>query len=458
MMMFILSIAIMLGAGIAVVLFLSRVTGYKCSLPEFLALSFFISTGVITYQLIGYYFLNIPFSLKNIILAPLLLFLILIMFLLFSKMKRVNLITPIKPGHAGVLAKFLLVCVLIEIMFIFFLVVPYPVNAHDELAIYVLKAKAFHLAGGIPGGFFKWPEETINHPDYPLLVPFLITWIFRFTALNEVTANIIMPVFYVAFLMLFYSLSRKIFNKKFSCLILFLLATIPQVADYAQIVHADLILTAFTTCALFYLFLYIKDGEKSYLVFSALLMAFSLWVKNEAIVFAAAYIFIILIHFIKDSNRRARAKFLDAIIIGSILFFVSAPWFYIKASNSVVNSDMNLAGLTLSRLFENIKDIPIILNLFQEEVFGPKKWNIFWIIFFASIIWKRKSLVKGYSAYLAVFIASSGIGYFTAYMLMTGEPLYFYVNTTISRFMLHFAGISLLYMALLTYDDINEAI
>jgi len=41
-------------------------------------------------------------------------------------------------------------------------------------------------------------------------------------------------------------------------------------------------------------------------------------------------------------------------------------------------------------------------------------------------------------------------------MLTTGNNLFFYVNTTISRFMLHFTGITLLLAAFLCRDEYRE--
>jgi len=42
-------------------------------------------------------------------------------------------------------------------------------------------------------------------------------------------------------------------------------------------------------------------------------------------------------------------------------------------------------------------------------------------------------------------------------MLMTGENLYFYVNTTISRFMLHFSGAAAALMGFLLFDDVESS-
>ena len=117
---------------------------------------------------------------------------------------------------------------------------------------------------------------------------------------------------------------------------------------------------------------------------------------------------------------------------------------------------MNIGDFTPERIWQNVRDIPILLNLFQQEVFGPKKWNIFWVLFFFVMIWKRKMLWKEEFFYITLFLMLAVLGYFAGYMATTGNNLFFYVNTTISRFMLHFTGICMMLMMLLCGKEILE--
>ncbi|MEA3489283.1 MAG: hypothetical protein U9R44_02940, partial [Candidatus Omnitrophota bacterium] len=57
--------------------------------------------------------------------------------------------------------------------------------------------------------------------------------------------------------------------------------------------------------------------------------------------------------------------------------------------------------------------------------------------------------------YITVFLVIAAAGYFCGYMAITGGNLYFYVNTTIPRFMLHFCGTALLLLAFLMWDDVR---
>ncbi|MFH1837596.1 MAG: glycosyltransferase family 39 protein [Candidatus Omnitrophota bacterium] len=426
---------------------------YDYSIPELLSLSFFLGMVFISFQTLFFYLCGIDLDLANSVAVPSIMLLLVIARYAgrperLKEFKRRSI-----TDKWTVLEKILVLGIVLQLFWTVFLVFPTPIHSHDAVANYAMKAKMMYTFGNIPQGFFSLSEATVSHPDYPPLLPFLLNWIYSFTGFNDLTANMIMPVIFLAFLTLFYSLLKKTLKRIHALLIVFLFATIPQVYDYATIIHADLILTAFITAALAYFISYIRTGNRIEALLSFFLFGGSLWIKNEAIVFTGAFILIFIAYFFKcqkDEKRRVSRDLISGIILIAVL---AAPWFFVKACQSVPNSDMDLSALTPAHFLQNVKDIPIILDLFQQEVFGPKKWNIFWILIFACAVWKRKALWKNDIFYVTAFILLAAAGYFAGYMLTTGNNLFFYVNTTISRFMLHFTGIAMLLLAGLCGDD-----
>ncbi len=446
-------------AGVFFVLLVIRHNKHSHSLLEFLSLGFLVGTGVVTCQLFFYYMVGVPFSPSSLVVVPAVLF-VLLLARYVPKPERLSgiLLRSEKESHRRQrgLAWFLGAGLLIQLLWILFLTVPLPVISHDAVANYALKAKIFYFFKGVPAGFFSWSESTVAHPDYPPLLSFVMTWVHTFIGFNDFLVKMIMPVFYLAFMGLFYSLTRKFFNRVYALLLTFLLGTIPQLADYATIIHADLILTVFITCALIYFTLYLRTRNRINLILSSVLFGLSLWVKNEAIVFVAAFIVSGVVFASRSGSAWKKRIFTDVMISIIVVAVLSSSWFAVKLASAASNSDINIAQLTFGRLWQNIKDIPVLIYLFQQEVFGPKKWNIFWIIVFAGMIWKRNMLWKREGFYLMMFLILAGLGYFAGYMTTTGNNLFFYVNTTISRFMLHFSGISLFILAYLVYYDVNE--
>jgi len=443
-----------LGAFFALLVFRKGRRGY--SIIEAASLSFLLGLGAVTLQLFFYDLAGIGFSLMDIAAVPVVLA-IMIFARYAAKPERFNEFFTGAKGSAGwsLTERLIAAGIILQIAWVVMFVAPVPVNSHDAVANYALKAKMFHFAGAVPAGFFGWPEMTVAHPDYPLFLPFVMTWIYAFTGFNDFQVNMIMPCIYVAFLGLLYGQLRKLFARAHALLAVFLLATVPQVADYAVIIHADLALTAFVGCALAYFALYVRNMRRPEIVLSSVLFGLALWIKNEAAVFAAAFIVVLAVFAVRTAPRSGKRVYADLLIAFMLISAIAAPWFWAKAGNAVVNSDIDFASLTPARVWQNVREIPALLNLFQQEVFGPKKWNIFWVMFFAALVWKRKELRHGAPGCIALFILLSAAGYFIAYMATTGENLYFYVNTTISRFMLHFSGAAVLLMAFLLREEMR---
>jgi 4-amino-4-deoxy-L-arabinose transferase-like glycosyltransferase len=417
---------------------------------ELVSLSFFLGAGYVSFQFLTLYLFGGQFDFLNIIAIPGFMFLLLVALCVWGR-TRSDSITPAVSNSLNMVQKFLLAGILIQFAWVLFSTLPMPVHSHDAVANYAFKAKIFDMAKGIPTGFFTWTEAAVAHPDYPPLLPLLMTWIYAFTGFIYFKVNLVMPVVYLAFLVLFYALARKRFNRTQTLLTTFILATIPQVADYATIMYADLMLAALVTCGFIYAMQYIREREKASLFLASALFAISLWVKNEAMVFTGCFWVVLLVLFARTDRidrRNVAGELIGAFFLMAI---IAAPWFVVKLS-AAANSDLDLARLTFKQVIENVKDIPVFLNLFQQEVFGPKKWNIFWVLFFAALVWKRKLLWKNDNSYMTIFLLLAFLGYFSAYMVMTGENLFFYVNTTISRFMIHFCGISLFMMASLAFN------
>jgi len=444
--------------GLVFFLVFMKKTAYECTMAELLSVSFFAGLGIVVYTLFIFDLLNIRFAVTNYLFFSAAC-LVAGIFIIFTLPGRIILAPP-RAGSLFPLSLAEKIClsgIAIQFLWILFMVLPSPVSSHDAVANYALKSKIFYFTGLIPENFFNMPEASVAHPDYPLMLPLAMTWIYGFTGFDDVVVNIVMPVIYAAFIVLFYSLSRRQFGRTFSAICAFMLATVPQFADYAMIIHADIILAVFITAAFIYMTLYMKSLDKNYLVLSSVFFGFSLWAKNEAIVFTAAFV-ILLAFFLCRCAGRPPDKARSMLTVLMVLFIIAAPWFCVKLLSGPANSDIRLSEINFAGIAENIRDIPVLLDLFQQEVFGPKKWNIFWILFFGSVIWKRKKLFRGEILYMTLFMMISSACYFSAYILMTGYDLYFFANTTISRFMLHFCGAAMFLAAYLVHDDISRVL
>lgn len=459
-MMFFLSILYMEIMGLALVRIFCRVTRYRARPVEILSLSFFVGTLAVALLLFFYDRMGIAFKLRSV-LPPVAICAAVVtadvLALFFWGNWDKELPTAFRPWTLT--EKLLVAGIVVQLLWIIFATLPMPVNSHDALANYALKAKMFWLDRGIPEGYFGWQEATVAHPDYPLLLPLVMTWVYLFTGFNDLIVTLVMPVFYAAAIGLIFSQLAKLFSRKYALLMAFIFATIPQFVDYATVVHTDMILGGLVGGAAGYLVLYMRYDERRYILLSSVLLGIAFWVKNEAVVFAFVLALVVSAFVSRKVTSRRPAALADLLIAFAVMAVIAWPWMALRSAEGLVNCDLDPSKLTLNRLLENMKQIPLVLDAFQQQIFGPKKWNIFWMALLAAMVWKRKKLTEGVVGYLLLFLGVSLLCYFAAYMMINGpDNLYFYAKTTMSRFMIHFTGIALFIIAFLVKDDMEEAL
>jgi 4-amino-4-deoxy-L-arabinose transferase-like glycosyltransferase len=435
--------------GMVLVLLLGLILRYKYSLWEFLAFSFFIGLGCISFIQYILFFLGIKINSQVITIIFSLAFVLWLY--LFLKFSDKIVIKRFEIGEFNWFEKLIILGLLIQALWIIFYVIPMPVQSYDSIANFSLKAKMFYLDRGIPAGFFNWSESAVAHPDYPLLVPFYMTWVYHFTGFNDILITRIMPVLYLAFLCLFYSLLVKLFPRKYSLLAVFCLGTIPQLTRYATIMYADLALGAFVACAFAYLMLYFQEKKSAFLFNSALLFGISAWIKNEALIFIAVFIIILLLDLAFSKNKIRSLG--NVTLACAVIFLVAFPWLIFKFYTGTVNSDINLKVLTLSRFLKNLQDSPALLLELQLEVFNPKKWNLLWVIVITVLIWKRRLLARGVPLYTILFISLAMFLYSCALLFTTSQGLPYHAEKDMSRFMLHFCGLFIFLVLYLLKDE-----
>ncbi|MDD5496545.1 MAG: hypothetical protein PHP46_05545, partial [Candidatus Omnitrophica bacterium] len=233
----------------------------------------------------------------------------------------------------------------------------------------------------------------------------------------------------------------------------------PQFVDYATVVHTDMILGGLVGGAVGYLVLYMRYDERRYILLSSALLGIAFWVKNEAVVFAFVLALVVSVFISSKETSKKPVALADLLIAFAVMAVIAWPWMSFRSAEGLVNCDLDPSKLTLKRLLENMKQIPLVLDSFQQQIFGPKKWNIFWVALVAAMAWKRKKLTEGVVGHLLLFLGLSLLCYFAAYMMIDGpDNLYFYSKTTMSRFMVHFTGIALFMLAFLVKDDMEDVL
>ena len=455
---------------------------------ERLALSYGIGMGVISLQYLLYYFLSI----KPVIFSILLPWVIVLLIVIASERKRAkqshqrhceageasrsnlgldcfvaSLLAMTKtklrpprsarrPHNDGALSPMeMALCggLGVEIFLSFFRSLIRPLSSYDSIAIYAVRAKAVFLAGGIPQDFFERITQSFPNSSYPLMLPISEAWIYAFLgSVGDLAVKIIFPLFFLAMLTVFFYAVREFFGRKEALIFTFILGTIPQLAKFSTVGYADLILTFYFTSSFIYLFKWMRKAETRHLALSGLLMGLALWTKTEGWAFFLSAVLILAL-FCAKAFRKDRRIFVKAAVFILIALMTGLPWVFTVKNAGLRNEAYDLSSLSVSSFFGslmNFERCPRIAYEFQKQFFGPKKWNILWIVFLALFFLNIKAVFREDLLYPTLLLMLVMTGYAYSYLLMSlkeGEPINWYIGSSLSRLFIHFAPLTVYWIA-----------
>lgn len=421
---------------------------------EGVAISFGLGIGCVTLEMLFFYILNMRFDI-GIIALPWIILIAVNIILFFSKENKAELFTS-GTKEFGLLDILLSFAIIFEVSYAFFRAFIKPIESYDAVAIYAIKSKIFFLARSIPHDFFAGLVNNFPHPDYPLNIPLAESFIYLFLGnLNDQLVKIIFPIYFVCILVVLYFAIRRFASRSYALIFIFILASIPQFNAYAANAYLDLPLSFYILVSALFLFRWFEDRNKiQFIIVSSVMAGLAGWTKNEGVMYCAAYIAMIIlfltINFRKISRKDLSCLFLYIMVIVMIL----APWLYIKSAAHLTNTDVGKIDTGLRSLGNDLYKLKTILYEFQKQIFGPKKWNILWIVLFLSIIFNLKSALRGVRKYIALYLAIIISGYILIYMIAPIDVTFF-VKKTWSRFLLHFLPIVIYWLSLMLKDDIK---
>jgi hypothetical protein len=338
---------------------------------------------------------------------------------------------------------FFIAAIILELSSAFFHAWLLPMEAYDAVSNWGLKAKAIFLAGRIPETFFRNPNYEVFHPDYPLLVPLLESYVYRCAAdLREASAKMVFPLFLAGCAAVLFAALRRVGQTRRSCFLFsFLLVSVPYFSEQATNGYADVVVSFYFGAGSLYLYFWQTTGRNFFLVLSASLTACAALTKNEGLVLVGIHLVWLAVVLLSRSGIANRRNLSCLGLYICILAVALMPWYRFQDSlgsrNDVINSDAVTAGLTwgsLSRVG------PILYHL-QTQVFGPKNWNLVWILFGAAVGLRRRVLLRSPAVFVACAVGLALAAYMSVYLITPyGVPPFdvtWHLRTSASRLLLH---------------------
>lgn len=424
---------------------------------EAIFISYGIGLGCISLEMLMFYMVGIKFSVPAIVLP-------------WSFIFAINLFRYIKAGGRLVFLKdvshspegnrylniFLVAGITIETVYAFFRALIKPIESYDAIAIYAIKSKIFFLAGSIPQNYFSTLIQGFPHPDYPLNIPLVESFLYlAMRHLNEELVKIIFPLFFLGILCILYFAIRRFASRTYSLVFTFLLASIPQFNAYAANAYQELPLAFYYLVSAVFLFIWIDDKDNlRALSVSAVMVALAAWTKNEGLLYCVINTILVLGSSVLVHKGASRKSVYASVLYMGIIALIVAPWIWIKHTYGIVNDEINLANLNPVYLVKQLPKLGPIFYELQKQLFGPKKWNILWIVVIAVSIFNFRKLFSGVQKYVSISLVLAFCGYIIFYMISYVDVVFF-ASKTWSRFLLHFLPLVVLWLAYILKEDIK---
>jgi hypothetical protein len=412
---------------------------------EKLALSYGIGSGLLVWEMLVFQTAGFSFAVTR--LLALLLGVSAIAFLFARRRPLREYVPKTRLAVASVpfqrLEWLLAAGIVAEISGTFFRAWVRPMEAYDAVSNWGLKAKAIFQAGNIPEGFLRDPNYAVFHPDYPLLVPLLESYIYRFAGdLREASAKMIFPMFLAACVLVLFAALRRAGQTRRSCLLFsFLLVSIPYFSEQATNGYADVVVSFYFGAGSLCLYLWQTSGRGLFLALSALLTGCAALTKHEGLVLACIHLVWLAGALLCQSGSEIRGRLLRFGVYVCILAVVVMPWYRFSRSlglrNDVINSET--VGARLNR--NSLSQAGPILYHLQTQVFGPKNWNLVWILLLAAAGVRSRILLRSPAVFLLGATALTVTAYMSVYLISpyTVPPfdVTWHLRTSASRLLVH---------------------
>jgi hypothetical protein len=330
---------------------------------------------------------------------------------------------------AGVILKFL---IFINFLYVFSGAVNYPLAGIDVYSIWLLKAKEFFINGVLP--LSQLNQYSYSHPHYPILVPFMFSFIYYLAGgINELYVLIIYPFIYLSILFLAYKVLRHLkFGSLASLVTVYVYSMMGPLLAAGGRMHAgeaDIFLALINWMIVYILQKYFANKKLKYLFWIAILIGVSSQIKLEGIIPAVLFLFV-------PVNKITKLKLIAVAILPAFV------WEIVRRSSGVV-ADF---GVTMIGPAELVKNSWLVVSLVTKEMLNFRNWYFIWPLIILVLIFFKPPKSEIYEVIKKSLLVMICV-YFMNYLFNTHETAN-YIISTADRIMLQLSSFSVVIIAM----------
>ena len=283
-----------------------------------------------------------------------------------------------------------------------------PLNDGDGHAIWCFKAKILYYDTVRTTDYFTRRELSYSHAQYPLLVPFMYTWVSTVVGhWDDMGMFILNPINLVAFAILLYCTLRRFAVRPVALAITAMLSSLPALMHYAECGQADVPLMLISGASLFCLLDWMKSRCLPSLILASVLIAGAMFTKEEGKIIFLAHLLVAGLSVFVDPSRSERK-----ILFGHLGLYVLvavlcvAPW--LSFQRTIPTSGEVYRPVTIGNIHWH--EIPAFFNTVLQNAVnfyngvGLPKWNLFWPLVVLTLVISKTTRLYPYYCLIGTFL------------------------------------------------------
>ena len=301
-----------------------------------------------------------------------------------------------------------------------------PLNDGDGHAVWCFKAKIFFYDTVRTTDYFSRHELNYSNVRYPLLVPFMYTWVSTVAGRwDEMGIFIINPTNLVMFAVLLYCTLCRFAARPVALGVVAMLSSLPALMHYAECGQGDVPLMLLGGASLFCLFDWIQSRRTDSLVLAAFLMGGALFTKEEGRILFLAHLGVAGISVLWGTPRSQWLGHARQIgIYVGIAGVMALPWFVFRRTivdYQVFTTSVDLRNIRWDQIPNLLSTIVQTAVNFRNSANLPK-WNLLWplMVLAVAVNWKQTFQAPWRYVFAVWFLHACGVG---IVFLASPEPL-----------------------------------
>ena len=316
----------------------------------------------------------------------------------------------------------------------------------DGLLVWEIKARFAFLNGGpVPHAYFTDPSRAWSHPDYPLMLPMLESWIYLWIGdCDQFWVRVISLAFFGLAALVLYSGVRNLCGKKQAGLAAAaLLFFVPiSVAGFAIGGYADLPLGVFylaaTSCFLRSQF---EERPAAQLCLLSLFAGLMPWIKREGIVLWICLMALVLVELLRQRKFSAAAF---VIAPGAAVW---AGW-KIAMAAVAVKAGTDFVPFSVATLQGNFSRLAVGVLMLGMEFVKIKSWSLLWVLFPVALICLAALNRRKMAAQLLLLVAAPLLLLSCSFVFSSWTAYQDHILTSLPRLALQVSPVALLAIGL----------